>query len=70
MTTTMYLNNQTEIAAAVRAIKSLGYITTQREIRAGDRYVMNIVERFAGADRSAQRRLEEAIVGTVAAERQ
>jgi hypothetical protein len=60
MSTTQYLNNAAEIAAAVRAAKKLGYQTTNADIRANDRYVMNVVRRLGGG-----RDLENAIVTAV-----
>lgn len=67
MSSTMYLNNGKEIAAASRAAKELGYTgATNADIKANDRYVSNIVTRLAGADRAEQRELEMAIVDAVA----
>ncbi len=63
MTSTMYLNNAKEIAAAARAAKELGYATSQADIRAHDRYVINIAARLA--DRAEQPALEAAIVNAV-----
>lgn len=48
MTTTMYLRNEQEIRAAARIVKQAGYITSAADIRAHDRYVINIVARFGG----------------------
>lgn len=62
MASTLYLNNAKEIAAAAKAAKELGYTTSNADIRANDRYVMNVVNRLAGAD---DRELERAIVGAV-----
>ena len=64
MTTTMYLRNAKEIAAAARAAKSLGYITSNADIKADDRYVINIVARIGG-----DMALEAAIVDAVKCER-
>jgi hypothetical protein len=65
MSSAMYLNNAKEIAAAARVAKSLGYVTSNADIKSNDRYVMNIVSRLAGGDIEAQRELETAIVGEV-----
>lgn len=65
MSTTTYLRNAKEIAAAAKAAKSLGYTTSATDIRTNDRYVMNIVSRLAGADGSEQCKLEQAIVDAV-----
>lgn len=65
MSSTMYLNNAKEIAAATKAMKALGYDVTQADIRSNDRYVTNVVSRFAGMDRGEQRELENAIVDAV-----
>ncbi len=67
MTTTMYLSNDKEIAAAARAAKELGYKdVTKQYIRANDlRYVANLVSREEGMDLAAQRALEAAIVEQV-----
>lgn len=65
MSSTMYLNNAKEIAAAAAAAKELGYTTSAADIRKNDRYVMNIVSRLAGADRSGQSALEQAITSAV-----
>lgn len=62
MTTTLYLSNAKEIAAAAAAAKELGYETSNADIRANDRYVMNIVSRLAG---TADCDLERAIVTAV-----
>jgi hypothetical protein len=69
MSTTLYLNNAAEIAAANRAIKDAGYPSTVRELRANDRYVMNIVSRLAGGAVSEQRALEAAVVAAVSSVR-
>ncbi len=60
MATTTYLNNAAEIAAAAKAAKKLGYQTTNADIRANDRYVINVVRRLGG-----DRGLEDAILVAV-----
>lgn len=65
MSSTMYLNNAKEIAAATKAMKALGYEVTQADIRSNDRYVINIVARLAGMDRGEQREIESAIVDAI-----
>ena len=69
MSTTMYLRNRAEIAAANCAAKALGYRTTVAALAADDRYVVNIVARLAGGAVSEQRELESAIVDAVSMER-
>ena len=65
--TTMYLRNAKEIAIANRIAKEQGFITNIRDITSNDRYVVNVAARLAGADQSAQRTLEAAIIEQVRA---
>lgn len=65
MSTSMYLNNRAEIAAAAKAARALTYQTSIADIQANDRYVVNIVERLAGMSTADRRELEAAIVDAV-----
>lgn len=64
MTTTMYLSMR-EVPIAARALRALGYNVTGAALRAGDRYVMNVAERFEPMDLSAREELTRAIVRVV-----
>jgi hypothetical protein len=72
MSTTLFLRNDKEIAAAARAAKELGYSdVTKRYIRENDlRSVMALVNHEEGMDAAAQRKLEAAIVEAVGFERE
>ena len=50
MATTMYLRNQSELAAAAKVLRRHGLRASAAELREQDRYVMNIAARYAGAD--------------------
>lgn len=64
MTTTMYLRNDNEVAAAARIIKQAGYSITKQDIKRNDRYVMNIVNRLGGRS-CDQEAIAQAIVAEV-----
>ena len=63
-TTTLYLRNQAEIAAAKKTLRRLGY-----KPQIGDRYVMNIAEGLEGSDPQARKHLVSALVSAVSAVR-
>jgi len=66
---TLYLKNAREISAANRACKELGYPTTIADIKAHDRYLINIVARLTSDDAAERLTLSQTIYDEVMAVR-